>query len=559
MTRRFFRPGGLWVCLLGLLAVLGPYTAAGATEVRLQLKWHHQFQFAGYYAAQSQGYYAEEGLAVKIIEGNPRQPPVATVLAGGADFGVSDTDVLLNRLRGGPLVVCAAIFQHSPYVLVSRADRGIRVPAHLIGARVMLQDAQGAAQFHAMLRGEGIAPERVESVRHSWNLDDLIEGRVDAMSAYATVEPARLRARGVEPAMLRAIDYGVDFYGDTLFTTDQHASRHPVRTEAFVRASLRGWTYAMNHPEELADQILKLPGVVERGITRRQLLDEAAAMRPLILSDVVEIGHMNLGRWQRIADTFVSQGMAPAGVSLDGFICDTGPHFDPAFMRWIPRLAVGAGFVVVGVLAWNIQMRRSVRRRTRELREEVARREKAELQLRTSAERLKLAQAVGGIGDWRFDVATGRIDWSETMFRLFERDPALGAPGIEDVLALHHPDDGLRLRESVRRSIETGESYALDLYLRLPGGREVCHHAIGHPVRDETGRVIALHGVTQDITGRKQAEERVRSQLRQLERWRDATLGREERIQALKAEINALLAESSRPPRYAVPPGPVSG
>jgi len=251
--------------------------------------------------------------------------------------------------------------------------------------------------------------------------------------------------------------------------------------------------------------------------------------------------------------------LAPSGVSLEGFIYDPNPPPDPAFMRRMTRLAIVTGICVCGVLIWNIQMRRSVRKRTRELREEVARREDAESQLRSSAERLKLAQAVGGIGDWRFDVATGRIDWSETMFRLFERDPARGTPNIEEVLALHHPDDALRLREGVRRAIEDGESYSLDLYVRLPGGREVCHHAIGHPEKDASGRVIALHGVTQDITARKQAEERVRTQLRQLERWRDATLGREERIQALKAEINALLAESSRPPRYAASPGRVSG
>src|SRR5262245_29470286 len=84
---------------------------AGAAEtLRLQLKWRHQFQFAGYYAAQSQGYYTAEGLDVQILEGGPAHPPIATVVDGAAEFGVGDAEVLLARLRGARLVVCAAVF-----------------------------------------------------------------------------------------------------------------------------------------------------------------------------------------------------------------------------------------------------------------------------------------------------------------------------------------------------------------------------------------------------------------------------------------------------------------
>src|SRR5690606_26996915 len=119
-------------------------------------------------------------------------------------------------------------------------DRGISKPSDLVGARVMLSDEQGAAQLKGMMVREGIDPERAVIVPHSWRLDDLIEGRVDAISAYATVEPALMRAAGVEPHLLRSSDYGVDFYGDVLFTSREQAARHPERTAAFVRASLRG-------------------------------------------------------------------------------------------------------------------------------------------------------------------------------------------------------------------------------------------------------------------------------------------------------------------------------
>ncbi len=524
-----------------------------AEPVRLQLKWRHQFQFAGYYAAAARGYYEEAGLEVEIIEGNSGRSPIASVTSGAAEFGVGDTDVLLHRLRGEPLVVCAAIFQHSPYIMLSRADRGIRSPHDLVGARVMMAEGQGASQFLAMLAREGVEPRRVNLLPHSWNLTDLVEGRVDAISAYATVEPGRLRELGVTPAILRSLDYGVDFYGDTLFTTRALAGRDKGRVRAFVRASLRGWEHAMDHPDEVIEHILALPGVTERGVTRETLRAEANAMRAFVLPDIVQIGHMNQGRWRAIAKVFSEQDPGLGEVPDDFMLATDESRPSGALSRRFAMLSgiVGAGAALV--LGWNLQIRCGVNTRTRELREEVARREQAERDLRRGKERLKMGQAVGQMGDWSHDLATGRIEWSDTLFHLYGRDPALGQPSLEEVLGYYSPKDAARLADRIRDATEKNEGYDLDLRLRTADGHETCHHAIGRVECDENGRAVRLHGIVQDITARKLAEERVRAQLRELERWREATLGREERVQALKAEVNELLATAGHPARYAAP------
>ncbi len=95
-------------------------------------------------------------------------------------------------------------------------------------------------------------------------LDDLIEGRVDAISAYVTAEPSQMRARGVEPHFMKASDYGIDFYGDTLFTREEIVKERPADVEAMIRATRRGWHYALEHRAELIAHILTLPGVRER-------------------------------------------------------------------------------------------------------------------------------------------------------------------------------------------------------------------------------------------------------------------------------------------------------
>lgn len=481
--------------------------------VSLQLKWFHQFQFAGYYAAQQQGYYAEESLNVEIIEGGAGRPVIPRVLAGDVDFGVGDSDLLKERLEGKPIVVCAAIFQHSPYIILSRADRGIRTPGDLAGKSVMVADNQALGQFSAMLMREGIDPGRVNFVPHTRRLDELIDGRVDAISAYASVEPVRLRALGVEPAVMRSLDYGVDFYGDTLFTTERHVELHPQRTEAFVRASLRGWVYAMNNREEIADYILTLPGVSRRGLTKAMLLEEAALMEGLIRPELVEIGHMNRGRWQRIADTLAAQNLVRANPSLDGFIYTQNVLFSPHMLKW--AASVGAGLLGVGLvtMAWIIQMRRSVRARTRELREEAALRAKAELEqrelvksLEVERARLAEAQAVAKMGSWETDLTTLAMRWSEETHRIFGCVPGGVTHSHQAFLELVHPEDRAAVDAAFSASVNSIEPQVIEHRLLLADGTIKHVEQRWRQQFDGEGRASRAVGTCHDITDRKRSE-----------------------------------------------------
>ena len=145
-------------------------------------------------------------------------------------------------------------------------------------------------------------------------------------------------------------------------------------------------------------------------------------------------------------------------------------------------------------------------------------RKRVEEALAESERRLKEAQSVGAIGDWQYDIRTGRISWSDALFALFERDPAKGPPRFEENMAYYFPEDSMRLQDHVRRAIESGEGYELDLHLRLPSGRERYHYAIAEVLKDRDGRVVKLYGTAQDITARKQAEDELRKLNSELEK-----------------------------------------
>jgi len=298
-------------------------SAWAGEAVTLQLKWTHAFQFAGYYAAQELGYYREAGLDVTLKEAAPGLDVVGEVVSGQADFGVGSSSLILARKAGKPVVALAVIFQHSPLVLVAAKTPGIQTVHDLVGKRIMLEHQ--SEELEAYLRREGIPPERFQALPHSFDTKDLTTGKTDALSAYVTMEPLTLKGTNFDYQIYSPRAAGIDFYGDNLFTSEAQVRNHPERVKAFRAASLRGWQYAMAHPEEVIDLIRQH---YAPHLSQEALRYEAEQMAPLVRADLVPVGYMNAGRWRHIADTYAEIGMLPEQFSLDNFLYDPNPERD---------------------------------------------------------------------------------------------------------------------------------------------------------------------------------------------------------------------------------------
>jgi len=335
------------LCIAAAL-LLAAVPGMALEQVTLQLKHAHQFQFAGYYAALELGYYKEAGLDVRIVEGLDGNAPERDVLAGRAQYGTGASNLLLARLAGRPLVVLAVIFQHSPYALAMRQTGGDPDLRRLIGKRAMIgaltDELSNADELLAYLTKEGVPPSSFTRVAHSFDPQDLISGKVEAMSIYTTNEPDTFDRLGFPYDIYSPRAVGIDFYGDNLFTSEQEIADHPARVRAFRAASLRGWQWAMSHQEEAADLILNK---YSRRADRQHLLYEARQMVPLVQPVLVEIGYMNPDRWQHIAEVYSSLGMLPKNASFDGFMyrVDSGR----GNLQWLYRaLGVAALLLVLG-------------------------------------------------------------------------------------------------------------------------------------------------------------------------------------------------------------------
>jgi|GEM_PF-210040 diguanylate cyclase (GGDEF)-like protein/PAS domain S-box-containing protein len=301
-------------------------------NVSLQLNWTHGFQFAGYYAAKELGYYDEAGLNVNLEEAAPNSDASPNVIAGKSQFGVGTSSLLLLRAAGKPVVALAAIFQHSPNVIYTSQD--IKNIHALPGKKIFVESQSD--ELIAYLKKEGIAADQIQRLPQSFDPQDLISGKADAISGHLYNKPyafdlAHFAYRTFTPRMA-----GIDFYGDNLFTSEQELSAHPDRVRAFLLASLRGWRYAQEHRDEIIELILKK---YSTHYSREYLEYEAEQTMLLLQPDMIDIGYSTPMRWQRIANVYADAGMLPRNFALDGFIYAPNQNFksDPVQEFWQSR------------------------------------------------------------------------------------------------------------------------------------------------------------------------------------------------------------------------------
>ncbi|MBJ7550214.1 EAL domain-containing protein [Marinomonas ostreistagni] len=286
-------------CIVYLFAIT--HALAAEDSIRLQLKWQHAYQFAGYYAAQELGLYDQVGLDVEIIPASPHTDVAEEVASGRAQYGVGNSSILIQRDNGLPLTILAVVFQHSPTIFI--AKNNVITFHNWNKKNIMLEGSSDELLLY--LEQQGLDVSTLNFIPHSFDPLDLTTDQVDIMSAYSTNEPFFLSQLGIPYRVFSPRSEGIDFFGDNLFTSDQELKDHPERVKAFRKASLEGWEYALKHPEKVISWIISR---YHSTYSREFLFFEAETTYDLIQPDLIEVGYINEPRWHKVVKSYQALG-----------------------------------------------------------------------------------------------------------------------------------------------------------------------------------------------------------------------------------------------------------
>ncbi|WP_068331644.1 GGDEF domain-containing protein [Photobacterium jeanii] len=349
--------------ILLLLVILTSPAQAAVEAVNLQLRWHHQAEFAGFYVAKEKGFYHEAGLDVTINQGGDGKSALHAVLSKKAHFGVGNTEVLVAYGHGQPLVALANIFQRSPNVLLMKADSPIYQLSDLSGKQIMMFAGNEDAEIIAMMAKAGLTLSDFEQVPTTGKLESLVQDHVDAFSGYLTSDAYILNQQGIPPRVFDPTDHGIYFYSDIIFTHSDMVEYNEDVVTGFREASLRGWEYALQHIPETLEILTHYPTGKSPAVLEQELL----ASRDMIMAELIELGHMNTTRWQHIADTLHQLKIIPPTVIDEQFLYPLQERQMWLTIKpWLNTAIISFFISVVGIgyCTWaNRQLRKEIRRR----------------------------------------------------------------------------------------------------------------------------------------------------------------------------------------------------
>lgn len=288
-------------------------------KVSVQLLWLDQFEFAGFYIAKEKGFYTDAGLEVEIKPFKHGTNIAQKVSQGKSTYGIGYSSILIDRSEGLPIVALGALLQSSPLAIAVKKSSNIQTINDLKYKKVMVtQDHKSDASIMAMLTSRGLKKSDFTLIPHSFDVNDLINGKTDGMLVYTTNEPYRLHEKGVETTILDPKDYGFDFYGDILYTSENEIHTHPERVKKFYEATMRGWQYAFEHKDEAIDLILKKYNMQHK--SKSALEYEADALMNLALPNSNEFGKLNTQKLESIDNIYHLMGMMKANVDMNTFV-----------------------------------------------------------------------------------------------------------------------------------------------------------------------------------------------------------------------------------------------
>ncbi len=268
-------------------------------QVRLKLNWTDGVDFLGFYIADERGYYADEKLKVSIeplIRSREEGDVFEKVAQGEYDFSLAGLSLVRAQTSGKRLTALANIVKLAPGAFFARKSTGISGPADLAGHTVVVKSDTWRVLLEDFLRQGGLTLDDVDVFEGGFDMAPFLEGKVDVWAGFINDEVVRARHQGVDIITLPLYEYGARGGAGTIYARESMLRENPALAERFVRASLRGWRWALANPLEAIEIMVKrFPDLAE---DREFLLASFNATIPLIRPPGTALGSIDCQAWR---------------------------------------------------------------------------------------------------------------------------------------------------------------------------------------------------------------------------------------------------------------------
>ena len=289
-----------------------PTPTPALIHITVQLLFTHNATFSGLYAANQEGYYSAEGLAVSFIEGGANVDLITPVVSGTAQFGIAGADgLLVARSEGKPVRAIAVIDRRSPLVFGALAETGITRPQDFVGKTIRVTP-QVIPALHAMMERLGISSDQYTEINLPSDVATFDSGQAQVWGLYLNNFAITLVQTGHDLNFIYPDDYGVHFYGDTLFTTDEMIATQPDLVMRFLRATLNGWTWAVENPGKTGALVQIYSPVADPAMEIAKMV----ATIPLVNTGEDQIGWMKPEIWSEMELTLREQEVINAPMDV---------------------------------------------------------------------------------------------------------------------------------------------------------------------------------------------------------------------------------------------------
>ncbi|MEM1436770.1 MAG: ABC transporter substrate-binding protein [Pseudomonadota bacterium] len=322
MIRRAWTHSLLLVSLT--LAVSPLWAEPELTAIRFRPDWFPNAQFSGFFWAQVDGLYAEQGLDVTFDEFEFGSDFLGAVATGKAAFGTAEAYILIDAIAAGaPLVAIGAVLAKSPAGYIYLADGTIEGPADLRGKRIGVHNyAERLLPFFAAQAG--LAADAVEGVAVQHDMKTLLAGELDLHQGYATDELLQLAAMTDRPVDILLFEQlGLPMYSMVIYTSRATLDRHPEWVDGFLAASAEGWRRAMQSPR-IAGTVVN-HDYPSDAVDDAMVADQAAALARFVIPDQGPLLSMSKAKWAAMQAAFLDSGMIDQAVDLDRVIYRARP------------------------------------------------------------------------------------------------------------------------------------------------------------------------------------------------------------------------------------------